>query len=619
MKIVCLDIETNGLSWRSRVLCVSAAVIDDDAMSSSSINLGMQDMFSSPVTIPEARTWVQGVLKGADWVVGHNLSFDIPYLVRDGLLESEQLQGRTFDSLIAARMTGSHQSAGLESLCDEFRIGFRDPEEESFYRKMKERRARLEMCGSDQVMRYCELDTVRNLRLALELMQISLEQYSEQRMRDEGDYVLAVSGMRIHGLPIDIAKIARTMDAKRKQLSSLNRILVANGIAGPNDRAGTLRFMDRFALRRYLTVTEKGNTSLKEETLLDIPGVKEFVDLLQMSLDETLDEKQDKILRGLTDSVYPQIITALLEAREIDKQISTWLQGFLDDADDRGLIHPLWGAGGTVSYRLNCTEPNAQAVTKKLSLWGTLPGYVRVEVDLQQAELRLGAAYAAENKMARMFADGIEFHTGTASEMYGVKDLSYFKTTVDGKIKRRNAKSGNFCGFYGGGAKALNDALHCGMSMAEKIVGMWRKTFPGVVKISKQAEKCWRERGYVILSHGKRLWASPHDLQHRIYKAFNQLVQGSIAEIIRVTIMRILGDLPGVIVVGQIHDSILMLVPVDLVEEYVPRIQGICESSTPEAVLRRTTPPIKMTVDMEIYGENGERIELGTTAMRSAA
>jgi DNA polymerase-1 len=263
------------------------------------------------------------------------------------------------------------------------------------------------------------------------------------------------------------------------------------------------------------------------------------------------------------------------------------------DSEER--IHPLLSAGGTVSFRLSCTEPNAQAVRRDLKIFTAQPGYTLVEFDYSQAELKLGAAYAREKVLADIFFNKEDVHLSTAKLMFGEEEA---------KEKRRMAKTANFGAFYGGGAPALDNALNCGLEMATHIVNLHRQTFPGVRTASKKAEERWKKRGYVIAAHGKRIYASPMDLQNRIYKAYNALIQSSVAETIRIATIKTAKQMPEVNIVLQVHDSLYVEVPSDdKLQDRILEISEIMRTSGPSNVLNSTDPPIDMVVDHKVVGE----------------
>lgn len=566
MKYIAIDIETTGLRWDVRLLLVGYCLMEDGAIETEgAINLGFIDMFH-PISNPvQARAELADAISKADWIVFHNGSFDIPLLVKHQIISIEQIAGRVFDTLVMSRCTGSHDSVSLKSLVSKFDIQevINDPAW-----SVKEDRKTLEKIGVEKASAYVALDCVATCRVFERIYPLAYEYYGDRRIAEEGDFVLEVSKMRIRGIRLNTPKIRGLIqECKRRQMEIL-QFLAKNRIRSGNDTKGLLKYLAQNRVAHCLLATDRGNPQMDEKSLQGVMGIHPHVD---------------------------EVVSMVLEDRDLSKMRATWLEGFLDHMDGEERIHPLLSVGGTVSFRLSCTEPNAQAVRRDLGIFTSRPGYTLVELDYSQAELRAGAAYARENVLAEMFHNQEDVHLSTAKLMFGEEDA---------KNKRRLAKTANFGAFYGGGAPALDSALGCGMDMAQHIVDLHRKTFPGVRSASKTAEKRWRERGYVVASHGKRIYASPRDLENRIYKAYNALIQSSIAEIIRVATLEISRTMPDVLIVLQVHDSLYVEIPSgDSLEDRVQQIKDIMRESGPTQVLNGVTPPIEMVVDSKIIDE----------------
>lgn len=562
MRVVSLDIETSGMSWMDRVLTIGVAYRDESgSITSDSVNVGQRSLFDTPVTPPQAAAWLQGHLRGADWVTLHSSAFDLPYLARMQALDLANMTGKVFDTLVMARATGSHQSVGLNDLVVEYDLP-RDKRWDSY----KAKRARLEEMDPKEVGGYCQEDCKRGLLLFEQLYPMAEAIYGEPWLRNEADFSVLTSQMRVDGIGINTDMIHQLLEERKVRLGQINMQLYTRWrIEGPNSVKALVALLDRHRVPYPETV--KGNPNLDEASF-------------------------KSMLAGTLPDEVRECLELVMEGREISKEVSTWLQGFLDHVDNNGRIHPLLSVGGTVSYRYTCSQPQAQAVKKELQgMWD-----VDVEADYSQAELRLGAAYGAENAMAEAFANDVDIHLATAMEMYGKEE---------GQAHRKYGKTANFAGFYGGGGAAIAEALGIPLEMGQQIATKWRTAYRSVANTSKQAEQAWLSRGYVTLSHGKRLYASPDDLKRRPYKAFNQLIQGSVAEILKTAMLGITRKLPEVKLALQVHDDLKMYVLESHPrkrEELAYEAVRIMQQSAPADILNRTDPPIEMKVDYTVRG-----------------
>lgn len=558
-RAVSIDIETTGLGWGARVLTLAVAKRDDSGeLVTDSINLGMPDLFNTPVPQPAARVWLQEHIRDARWLTMHNATFDLPYLLRSQLITPEEAKGRVFCTLVMARATAGHQYAGLDALVREWKI-----QRDRSLDGMKGQRANLAALNPELVLRYNREDARKGLLVFEHIEPQAYAQYDEEWITEEGEFSRLVSQMRVAGVPIDVPLVRQLLEDRLKELGRIKRELVlGHKIGGPFDTDGLGRKLNEDGVTVKKTPTGKPN--LDEAALLEIATARPD---------------------------WAPVLNQVIRGRQINKEIETWLVGFLDESDESGCIHPLMSVGGTVSSRISCKEPNAQAVKRELKDIFK----VDVEADYSQAELRLGAAYAGSDKMAAVFAEGGDIHLATAIEMYGEEE---------GPARRPEGKTATFSGFYGGGGKAISEALGIPLEVGNQIANRWRSAYPNVRRISKAAENTWVQRGYLVLAHGKRLYATQDDKTRRPYKAFNQLVQGSVAATIQRAMMRIWRELPEVALRLQVHDDVKAtlsgrLGPNERVE-MGREIARIMRESAPQDILKRTTPPIEMKVDYKL-------------------
>lgn len=555
-----IDIETSGLSWHDRILAIGVAWVGEGGRAmSDSINVGMRDLFTAPATIPEARAWLQSHLEGKDAVVLHNGSFDIPFLMRSGLIDRNQLEGRIFDTLVMARCTAPHASVSLEGLCREYEL-----EAPTSWSSIKRTRSNLDEAAPEHVQRYAAADAAMTLKLYQEIAPLAHDQYDEEWIKEEGDFVLLMSEIRMRGIPLDVDRISRLIEDREKKDMAILKYLSGLRIEGPYDRTR----LPAYLIKRGYPVpqTAKGNPSLDEAAMKMLLGAA--------------------INGGNVED--RRLINAVLKGRHWQKELSTWLRGFLEEADDVGRVHPSFSVGGTMSYRLSCSNPNAQAVPAYLGIFH--PDLV--EADYEQAELRVAAMYAGEDGFARIFSeDGHDLHGGAAKLMYG--------DSYDRAKHRRFGKAANFSTIYGGGKYALAESCGIPENDALRIIRRHKATFPAFPKALKQAERVWQDRGYLVLTHGKRIWASEEDL-HRSYKAFNNVIQGSVAEIIKRAMMEIASHVEGVEIVNQVHDSLVLEADPEADRGAVmTEVVEIMKDSVPAELRTRTNPRIDMEVSIK--------------------
>lgn len=586
-KAVAIDIETTGLAWYDRVLTISLAKPGDEEPQTLVLNIGyeqranlfgvtfgadadVRDREIRPLGIPEARLAFQTFIQDASVVIYHNGSFDIPFIIRSGIQTAEELDSyQIFDTMVMARCTRAHDSVSLKNLLKDYEIQT-DPE----WDKTKELRAKLAEVPWDKVEHYSRMDAVYTLQLAQEMIPLAQSYYSPEFLAEESDWVKLISLMRVNGIQTDIEGVKKVLAQKKQEQDALYRELQSYRIKGPNHRTSIKGWVAGIGQTNNLDVTEKGNISLN-----------------------------DVSLRKLRGDAVP-VVNLILKSRHLDKEISTWVEAPLEHADTAGRIHPHFIVSGAKSNRLSCKEPSAHTFPKALEdvLMTAAHGYRLVSLDYKAAEARIAASYSQEQVLADEFAKpDADPHTAMAVQIWG-------ESVRGDREMRRKAKNSFFSSIYGGGVFALMSQANKGVDPAQQIdedegkaiLSAFRARMTGIAKTQKQAEHVWLTRGYLTVLGGKRLYASRWDLE-KSYKAFNFLIQPSVAELIKKAMIRIWRELPEVILVSQKHDSVFMEIPDDqYFDERIAKIQAIMVEVYPDDLRSRTDPPINMDTDMEM-------------------
>jgi len=280
--------------------------------------------------------------------------------------------------------------------------------------------------------------------------------------------------------------------------------------------------------------------------------------------------------QGQYDSVKP-LVEKILEYRTTSKAVSTWYQGFLDKRDNEGKLHPGLNQIGTETGRLSCRNPNLQQIPRKgsaRSLFVDPPGKRLVEFDYSQVELRLGAwylhHYGDDSALYTAYTEGADVHQQTAARLGLERELG----ASEG---RQVGKTINFLLLYGGGAAVLQSTLYkqAGMEVslpqAKQWVEAYRDTYPGVMKLNREAQKQAERLGFVRMWNGRRRHFGSKDKTHM---AFNSVIQGGCGQILMNALVQLDQDLPFLEIVNTVHDSIWCYVDEKDLE---PTVQAVVE------------------------------------------
>jgi DNA polymerase-1 len=233
-------------------------------------------------------------------------------------------------------------------------------------------------------------------------------------------------------------------------------------------------------------------------------------------------------LKALKGNDAPPGIDQILEYRGWKRSISNYLQPFIDKSDEHDTIHTNLKITGTISTRLSCSNPPLQALPRKTDIYEVKnvliarPGYVIMSADYATAEVRVATHFAQEITMLRLLRAGEDIHQYTADAV---------------GVDRQTGKRSNFSLIYRIGPKAFADMLDLPLVEAHRIHGIYHQTYPGFTDLYNRAKDTAEKRGYIRLFTGRRRHYNDRR-RAPAHRAMSNLVQGTVAEMIRVAMQR---------------------------------------------------------------------------------
>jgi DNA polymerase I-like protein with 3'-5' exonuclease and polymerase domains len=243
------------------------------------------------------------------------------------------------------------------------------------------------------------------------------------------------------------------------------------------------------------------------------------------------------------------------------------------------------GKGGTISGRLAVARWQAQAIphTYQLpidefdpplqavnDLIRTDPGYVAVEIDMSQCEFRVAAAVSGCSTMIEAFREGLDVHDDTTERMFRID-----KSASDWGFKRNVSKRLGLGMIYGAGIGTIARQIEkfTGERVAEEEIGVWvneyRAVYPELGRKSRWAYRQAESKRLIQLAGGRYRWFGPGE---EFSKAYNQLIQGGVAEMMKEAMVRVDEELPGTMLL-QVHDSLVFEFPQLLAVDMCQRAQ----------------------------------------------
>lgn len=268
------------------------------------------------------------------------------------------------------------------------------------------------------------------------------------------------------------------------------------------------------------------------------------------------------------------VVEKILEYRTLAKLKSTYCDGLIKVIANDGRIHSNFNQTETRTGRISSTEPNLQNIPVKTNVGRELrkffvakEGYVLVDADYSQIELRVLAHIANDENMIKAFNDNIDIHTVTASQVF---DMPIDMVTP---LMRSRAKAVNFGIVYGIGAFSLSKDIGVSRKEANDYIKSYISVYSGVDKYMQNIITKARYDGYVQTLFGRRRYLPELNSSNFNTRAFgervarNMPIQGTAADIIKIAMIRVFKRLKSenlkARLILQVHDELIVEAPVE--------------------------------------------------------
>jgi DNA polymerase I len=304
------------------------------------------------------------------------------------------------------------------------------------------------------------------------------------------------------------------------------------------------------------------------------------------------------------------------EGHEIAQKVLDWrllqkLRGTYTDAlpnyinPDTGRVHTSYALASTSTGRLASIDPNLQNIPIRTEEGRRIrqafispKGAKLISADYSQIELRLLAHIADIPALKKAFADGLDIHAMTASEMFGVpvKDMP-------AEVRRR-AKAINFGIIYGISAFGLANQLGIARGEADEYIKKYFQRFPGIRDYMENTKAFARKNGYVTTLFGRAMHIREINASNPGHRggaeraAINAPIQGTAADIIRRAMIRLPEALAreklSTRMLLQVHDELVLEAPDSEVDKASKVVKLVMEKASLPAVALS----VPLTVDV---------------------
>ena len=559
-----LDTETDSLDpMRARIVGISFAVEPGRAayVPTGHDYPGAPDQLPLDGVLARLRPWLEdaGAAK-----LGQNIKYDLHVFENHGI----RVQGYVHDTLLESYVLEAHKPHSLESLADRH-LGRSGLSYEDLCGK-----------GANQIP-FSQVDVERASTYSGEDSEMCVQVHdtlwpqlqAEPGLRRvyaeiEMPTVAVLQRIERHGVLIDPARLAAQSQQLAERMIALEQ--EAYAIAGQPFNMASPKQIGEILFNRL-------GLPVKKKTATGAPSTDEEV-LQELAADYPLPAK-------------------LLEHRSLAKLKGTYtdkLPGMINPVTGR--VHTNYAQAVAVTGRLSSNEPNLQNIPIRTvegrrvrEAFIAPPGHVIASADYSQIELRIMAHISGDPGLNKAFAEGMDVHRATASEVFGIAPS---EVTAE---QRRYAKTINFGLIYGMGAFGLAQSLGIDQKAAKNYIDRYFERFAGVKRYMEETKERARERGYVETEFGRRIvlpeikGGSGPRRAGAERQAINAPMQGTAADLIKLAMIAVQQALDAegraTRMVMQVHDELVFEVPeaeVDWLREAVPRLMaGVASFSVP--------------------------------------
>ena len=263
------------------------------------------------------------------------------------------------------------------------------------------------------------------------------------------------------------------------------------------------------------------------------------------------------------------IIPLILEYRTLTKLDSTYVEGLLKQIGQDGRVHSVFKQTETRTGRISSTEPNMQNIPVRKEIGRNMrkffvakQGYVLVDADYSQIELRVLSCVCGDENMQEAFLSGKDIHRSTAAQVFDLPE-----DFVSDEM-RRAAKAVNFGIIYGIGPFSLSKDIGVSVAEAKQYISNYLANYPKVSQFMDKTVEDGIRNGYVTTIFGRRRYIPELNASNKNVQAFgrraamNAPIQGAAADIIKLAMVKVYAriareDIDARLIL-QVHDELIL-------------------------------------------------------------
>lgn len=562
--LTALDTETDSLDgMRAQIVGISFSTAPGEGayVPLRHSYAGAPDQLPVEAVLAALRPWLEDA---AAPKVGQNIKYDTHVLANAGIA----VRGYVHDTVLQSYVLEAHKPHGLESLASRHlgRSGLS-------YEDVAGKGAHQIPFGQVDIARAAEY-SCEDSDMTLHVHQVLWPQIEAEpglrRVYETIEMPTSAVLARIerHGVLIDAALLAKQSQELAERMVGLER--EAYELAGQPFNLGSPKQIGEVLFGKL-------GLPVKKRTASGAPSTDE----------EVLDELA---------ADYP-LPAKLLEHRSLSKLKGTYTDKLpLMVNPQTGRVHTTYGQAVAVTGRLSSNDPNLQNIPIRTAegrrvreAFVAPPGHCILSADYSQIELRIMAHISEDPGLLKAFAEGMDVHRATASEVFAIEPGAVTSE------QRRYAKTINFGLIYGMGAFGLASSLGIERSAAQNYIERYFQRFAGVKRYMDETKAGAKAKGYVETLFGRRIWLPEINggngprRSGAERQAINAPMQGTAADLIKlamIAVQKLLDDEGRATrMIMQVHDELVFEVPeaeLDWAREAVPKaMASVAELKVP--------------------------------------
>ena len=252
-----------------------------------------------------------------------------------------------------------------------------------------------------------------------------------------------------------------------------------------------------------------------------------------------------------------KLANLLLEYREVSKLLNTYTLNNKETKLAKNIkgsrVYGEFNQAGTVTGRFSSSNPNLQNIPRKDAfgirrMFVAKPGCRLLVADYSQIEPRLLAHISQDQRLQSVFKEGRDLYQELSEQL---------------NITRDTAKTFFLAMNYGAGPRKIAYVTGKEEKVASELIQKFHKLFPGISALRSKVRREVEVVGFIQTIYGrKRRFPTYKTEEERkreglLREAFNFLMQGSSADIIKIALIRTREANP----IATVHDEILYEVP----------------------------------------------------------